>query len=250
MNDFNKIFNQIAYRHDFMKVFDDFLTLTICALSMGRMETLYLDTIKEYSKEEISLFGNLLGALIIEYEKRASIEGAWYEGLGDFFMENTSKFGQDARGQFFTPDTICNFMAMVTAGEDGLSERQIIDPACGSGRMLIAFDRTDVKNRFENFYVACDIDNRCVKMCAINMFLYGLKGVVIHMDSLSQKIWMGYRVFLADSGIGIIPLDKHECIPYLYKSRTDKEKSEEFQLTQEIKISEHKNEKAIQLTLF
>jgi type I restriction enzyme M protein len=228
MKQFTDIFNQIAYRHDFMRVFDDFLTLAICCFSCGRMEDIYLSTIKGYSKDEIKNFSFLLGSLILDYEKRADNAGTWYDGLGDFFMENNSKFGQDAKGQFFTPVPVCDMIARMNFEGDNREERHILDPAAGSGRMLIAFDRQDANFRFQNFYVAADIDSRCIKMCALNFCLYGLKGAIIHMDSLKMEIWGGYRVFMPETGLGVKPLDKMECMQFI------------FQPTGEIKVnSEH-----------
>jgi hypothetical protein len=250
MKEFTKLFNQMAYRHDFMRAFDDFLTMAICAFSMGRMEPLYLDTIKGYSKDELNLFGNLLGSLIVEYENRSTNCGAWYDGLGDFFMDNNSKFGQDARGQFFTPDHICDMMAKITNGDDGLSERKICDPACGSGRMLIAFDRISPKYRYENFYVGGDVDLRCVKMCVLNMYLYGLKGAVVHMNSLSMEIWGGYRIFMPETGLGIRPLDKNQCLQYFLQSNEDEPEAIKIFEPLKITVQELKPEKAYQMTLF
>jgi hypothetical protein len=253
MKEFQGLFNQIAYRHDFMRVFDDFLTMSICAFSFGRMEDIYLETIKGYSKEELNLFGNLLGALILEYENRSSDCGAWYDGLGDFFMDNNSKFGQDAKGQFFTPEPICNMIALTTAGEDNLNERRILDPAAGSGRLLIAFDRTNPRYRLENFYVACDIDSRCVKMCTLNFFLYGLKGAIIHTNSLTMEIWGGYRVYLTDTGLGIRLLDKYECLSFLVhpKSEEPEQEPKQDRHPEPVKtIQVLKPENSIQLSLF
>jgi type I restriction enzyme M protein len=252
MKEFTRIFNLIAYRHDFMRVFDDFLTMAICCFSFGKMEEVYFQTIKGYSKEELIHLSHLIGALIEDYEKKSDSAGCWYDGLGDFFMENNSKFGQDARGQFFTPEPVCEMMAQISKGEDEKEERFINDPACGSGRMLIAFDRIHPGNRFKNFYVGNDLDLRCVKMCVLNMFLYGLKGAVIHMNSLSMDVYSGYRIYLPDTRLGIRPLNKNQCMQYLLQPKGEEpEQAPETIKTEPIKIiQEFKPEKAQQLTLF
>jgi type I restriction enzyme M protein len=253
MKNFTEIFNKIAFRHDFMRAFDDFLTLSITALSFGRMEQQYQDTIKVYTKEEIILFGQLLGALVLDYENHSTDCGGWYDGLGDFFMENNSKFGQDAKGQFFTPEPVCNMIAQMTTTDEGQKENNILDPAVGSGRMLIAFDRINPKNRFNNFYIGGDIDRRCVKICTLNMYLYGMKGAVIHMDSLKMEIWGGYRVYLPDTGLGIRPLDKNECLKFILQSQKEDTKPipEPIQILEPFKIDHDlKPEKAFQLSLF
>ena len=219
MKEFEKLFSQIAYRHTFMNVFDDFLTLTLCAFGMGRYEEEYLKTLEIYSKEEINTFPLLLGELVHYYTENSK-DGKWVDGLGDFFMEHNGKFGRDAKGQFFTPVHLCDLMAKFTEPTKGT----INDCAVGSGRCLIAADRLHPQNRCNNFYVGVDVDPRCVKMCAINMTLYGMKGTVIHGNSLSLDIWGGYRVYLPETGLGVVKLTANECRQYLFTRKDAKRK--------------------------
>ena len=51
----------ISHSHDRYKVFDDFLTIIVCTLSLGRKEELYKSTIKPYTKEEIEAAIEALG---------------------------------------------------------------------------------------------------------------------------------------------------------------------------------------------
>jgi len=215
MKEFNAIFGKLAYRHNFMKVFDDFLIMTLCAFAMGKEEPLYHQTIKAYTPEEINLFPQLLGALVDYYQRRAE-SGGWVDGLGEFFEEHNGKFGRDALGQFFTPTHICDLMAQVSGAENG----NVLDPAAGSGRCLIALDRLQYDNRLKNFYVAADIDARCVKMCTINMALYGMKGAVIHMDSIKMEIFDGYRVYLPETGLGVQRLNANQCRSFMITDKT------------------------------
>lgn len=201
-----------------MTVFDDFLTLSLCAFGMGRYEEEYLETLKPYSKEDINLFPHLLGALV-EYYTKKSLKNGWVDGLGEFFEEHNGKFGRSLMGQFFTPPHLCNLMAMTSNDING----NINDPAAGSGRCLIALDRMNPNNRYKNFYTAMDIDKRCVKMCTLNMMLYGMKGVIIHMDSITQTIWGGYRVYLPETGLGVMKLNKNECFSFCHESPTPHE---------------------------
>ena len=115
--EFNKLFEQLTYRHDLPSVFDDFLSLAISALSFGRAELLYQETIKRYRTEEQPMFGKMFAAMVLAYEERSSTEGTWVDILGEFFEEHNGKFGRDARGQFFTPPTVCDFMAKLTAAD-------------------------------------------------------------------------------------------------------------------------------------
>ena len=80
-------------------------------------------------------------------------------------------------------------MSLMTADtlEDG---QKLVDPACGSGRMLLA---TAKRNRFALLY-GTDLDNTCCKMALIDMLLNSLTGEIAHMNSLSNEFFTGYKV--------------------------------------------------------
>jgi len=234
--EFSKILENIAYRHGSVAdVFDDFLTLTLSALSFGRAEQLYKDTIARYRPEEQPKFGHALGALFQAYEENVTTDGGWCDVLGTFFEEHNGKFGRDAKGQFFTPETVCDFMARVTiADSDSDSPKTVMEPSCGSGRNLMALDRLHPRNRFRMFYTACDIDGRCVKMCSLNMFMHGMKGAVIHMDTLRMETWGGYRVFLPETGMGIQAINKHQALGFLVQSANENEEHSRSELVEAV----------------
>lgn len=143
------------------------------------------------------------------------------DGLGEFYEENSSKMGRSASGQFFTPVYVSTLMAM--CADTSKQDKNISDPACGSGRCLIAHNRLRAENKY-NFYVACDIDKTCVKMCVINFVLYGMRGVVIHMNSLTNEVYGGYRIYSPDTGLGVVKLSQNECLQYVVKSKKTEQK--------------------------
>jgi type I restriction enzyme M protein len=215
MKRLSKEINSLAYRHSIGQVFDDFMEMAICAFSFGRMEDKYTEITRRYNPDEIKQFGNVLGAMLLDYEDCSSTDGDWDDVLGNFF-ESTSSGAQASRmGQFFTPIALCNMMARITTGEIK-EDATCCDPACGSGRNLIAHSRINIDTRLKCFYTGMDLDRRCVNMTVLNMFLYGMKGVVIHMNSLSLEVYSGYRVFLGETGMGIMPLNKEQCKQYVY----------------------------------
>lgn len=106
--------------------------------------------------------------------------------LGEFYMMHLSN---GHMGQYFTPENMTNFMAQTTIGATSKPGQTVCDPACGSGRALLAAAKI---NRFLHFYGA-DLDAICCKMTLYNMLLNSLTGEIAHMNSLSNEFFRGYR---------------------------------------------------------
>jgi len=107
--------------------------------------------------------------------------------IGELYMQAISN---GHNGQYFTPTPICNMISAMTINESLENSETILDPACGSGRMLLAAGKI---NRHFKFYGA-DLDSTCCKMALINMLLNSLKGEITHMNSLSNEFYTGYKV--------------------------------------------------------
>ena len=73
---------------------------------------------------------------------------------------------------------------------------RISDPACGSGRMLMAMAKL---NRYALFYGA-DNDRNCACMCAINMCLNSMYGEVAWMNTISNQYYSGWIIEPTISG--------------------------------------------------
>jgi len=120
-----------------------------------------------------------------------SIIGDLSEGfcdpLGELFMQAISN---GHNGQYFTPEPLCDMMAIMSVGENSKAGQTVADCACGSGRMLLAAAKI---NRHMRFYGA-DLDNTCCKMALLNMLLNSLTGEIAHMNSLSNEFFTGYQV--------------------------------------------------------
>ena len=120
-----------------------------------------------------------------EYGERVSIAMKCYgdeaedykDPLGNSFMERVS-FGQN--GQFFTPKTICDFMANIM---DPHLE-SISDPTCGSGRLLLSGLKKARKNNVEPHIHGNDLSNTCAKMTLLNLLSNSASGIVTCGDGL------------------------------------------------------------------
>jgi type I restriction-modification system DNA methylase subunit len=202
LKSFSQYMQQLAVRNSISKVFTDFLEMSVCALSLGAMETRYLEIVGRYEKHEVNLLADAFAAMVLEMDNNG--EGL-RDILGDFFMEHIS---HGHNGQFFTPEPICEMMARMTNPIE--SDSRILDCACGSGRILIAAAKV---NRNASFYGA-DIDRTCCMMCLINFCLNGLLGEVAWMDSLSNQFFGAWQIRLHPGGgiPYIVPITEAESL--------------------------------------
>jgi type I restriction-modification system DNA methylase subunit len=191
-----KTLGKLSGRQSIDRAFDDWLELmTACYCSFaenfarkgmaldfhaldGPFEAEYLKIAKRYERADLDVFGEAFGAVHV-----ATGTGG-RDVLGGLFMEHVS---HGWNGQFFTPDDVCELMAEMTAPnpEDGA---RVLDPACGSGRMLHAVGRKNPR------VVLCgwDIDRRCALMSVLNLVFLGFQGEVTWGNSLTleaQRTW-------------------------------------------------------------
>ena len=99
-------------------------------------------------------------------------------------------------GQFFTPDSISRMMAMIAGLPPDADDGRVItinEPACGSGTLVIgavwAMKQKGFDYRRRTFFVAQDIDIRCVWMAYIQLCLYQVPAVVVHANTLTLEEW-------------------------------------------------------------
>lgn len=205
-SEFSETLLTLGRRYDLSRVFNDLLTIGICSFHSTNIqsrlqdkdetnEALYLETIKPYKRDDLNGFGKAMGFLQLNV-----LDDPYSDILGDFFMEHITK-GQN--GQYFTPNHICDLNAQmtITANDEG---KRILDPACGSGRMLLSA----AKLNYRNYFFGADNTNTCAKMATLNFFLNGLQGEVAWMDSLSMEWFGGWRI--NTRGLGINPIEKEQ----------------------------------------
>ena len=174
------------------------------------MEEEYLQTVaKGYDKGEegkrgIDYVAKAFGSLVTAMEETGQ------DVLGDIFTGGIT-YGE--RGQFFTPDAVCELMAELTTGGDGEEPRSVNDPACGSGRFLLSVGKKHPSWEF----VGQDVDHRCAQMTAINLGLNGLKGWAVWQNTLSLECHRVYRVGFNLSG-GVIREVSIDQSPFDYEA--------------------------------
>lgn len=99
-------------------------------------------------------------------------------------------------------------------GEKSENEKplNILDPACGSGRMLLAASRTLGR---ENHFYGIDIDEQCAQMTALNLFFNGLfKSEVMWGDALNASNFnISYKIPFLPLGV-FRTYEKEKSLPW------------------------------------
>lgn len=182
LTDFQNSFNSFAYQYGQSEVFVDFLDYVLLVFR-------WWETSRDFSyfeKKYKNLYSKFPHMLELLSNASDNLGEGFRDALGDLFMELVS---QGRNGQFFTPDNVCDMMSMMTMAEIKDNEK-VLDPACGSGRMLLSAGK---RNR-NAWLFGCDNDITCCKMATINLLLNTLKGEIALMDSLRMDYTKSWEV--------------------------------------------------------
>jgi type I restriction enzyme M protein len=167
------------YGLEINRVFDDFLQYVIFNFTLPQYvkpEPKWPYTM-EQNAELTAMLHTLIGVMNTALKHRG-----WYDPFGAIYEELIAgKYRRASRGQFFTPESLCDLMAEIAHPKDTeITGQRISDPTCGSGRTLLAFNAIHLGN----YYVAEDLDRTCAMMTVCNFILHGIKGEVICHNSL------------------------------------------------------------------
>ncbi len=135
------------------------------------------------------MFTDWINTLNHELENKA-----YYDLIGHLYEDNVqSKGKQKNLQQYFTPQNVTEVMSALVMDkkveeyESGFAS----DPCCGSGRFLLAAHYSSKGNLY---CIGNDIDETSVKMGVLNFYSHGVRGSVLHMDSLEETFYKGWRV--------------------------------------------------------
>ncbi len=195
---------KLAYRHPAYQIFQDWLEISAIAISnsvdlvnFDDREKRYIEIINQYNKEEQQSLVELFSTLIMTLTKEVETVGSPRDVLGEVFhgLELHNKY----KGQFFTPNHICEFMGhAVIAGdtEKVINEKgyvSVCEPCVGSGGLVIGLAAAMASHQYnyqtEMCVTACDIDIKCVHMAYLQLSLYGIPAKIIHGNSLTGEQW-------------------------------------------------------------
>lgn len=149
-----------------------------------------------YSGEECASFYDMMSEYFRVLNVQLNNENKpWYDAWGDLFMSLHT--GGGGKGQFFTPECMCNMMCETTLDKDEEPEAThptpfgrrvtVSDCAAGSSRNLLAAHAVFIRNGWRKPYlVAEDVDLTCCKMSAVNMAVHGCFGEVVCHNTLTD----------------------------------------------------------------
>ena len=215
MEKFLSIFEKLTCHYASYDVWKDFIIVSACAISNScdkinydERESLYIETIKKYNKQEQGIFPELFAETVLQLENNLE-----QDFLGQLFMN--LNFGDKHLEQYFTPYHVSKLMSKSIIG-DAVSQVKkgkritISDPCCGSGSLLIA-SINEAKRQlekenmnFQKYIYVCgqDISKITALMCYIQLSLMGVAGCIIVGDSLLntenaiQNCWFTPMYFL------------------------------------------------------
>lgn len=111
----------------------------------------------------------------------------YYDHLGEMYLDKiVSKHEANRKGMFLTPMELADAMARMTIPETQ-RPMNILDPAVGSGRLLMAaYKRAPHARLF-----GVDIDLRSVRIAFANFTIHKIPGYLLHADSLWHETDIG-----------------------------------------------------------
>ena len=184
-DNFEKIFNTLTGQYDPNKIFDEFLEYSI-DINLMSLKDRGLD-FQGREKSYFELFQEWIMITNNELENHP-----WYDYLGTFY-ENViqTKFKAGTTGQFFTPPDVCKLMIELTINENiDYTNKMVNDCACGSGRFLLA-GQEYLPN---SIMIGADLDEMACKMTVLNFYIHGVRGSVLHMNTITGEFFGGYKV--------------------------------------------------------
>lgn len=175
---FESLMDQFQDHFDLAIAFDDFLTIaiTLCGRNphTGRSldEALYLEVMDKYKHHDLrGNFPKMLSTLTLQMSERID-DNKECDILGEYYE---SRLAKEQGSPLFIPYPVCKLMALSAMGnaKKVYPQRrfQMLDPECGSGRMMIAMA---IESQRKHHYLGIDRNPTLVKMTVLSLFLSGV----------------------------------------------------------------------------
>ncbi|MBN4081220.1 N-6 DNA methylase [Caldithrix abyssi] len=112
------------------------------------------------------------------------LKSDYNDHLGEMYLEHiVGKKEGERKGLFLTPMNIAEAMAKMSL-LNVEKEITILDPAVGTGRMLMAVN----KQASNALMFGVDVDLRALRVAYTNFAIHGINGYLLHANSLEHEI--------------------------------------------------------------
>ncbi len=215
MKKFKSLFDQLACHRSYFNTFSNFLDFMMLLFNYNQDREALKKCVAEFDINDANTVLTQMAVLIGEMAE------GYRDPLGEFYMLEISRH---VHGQYFTPQPVCDMMATLSGVGEGTGT-SAYDPACGSGRMLLAAAKI---NRNLLMYGG-ELDFTCCRMAVINLLLNSLTGEICHINTLSNELFTGYKVGTVFSMGYRLPIWSKFTDPEKSRIvlRSDKEKAED-----------------------
>lgn len=182
-----------------ISVFSDFTRAAACALAVQTREEEYLEVAGRYERGELELFSKGMGQLIVEMEAKP-----FTDVLGPYYQEIASPATLEARGEFYTPESISSLIGQLTLNpEEVIAEGKpvsISEPCVGSGGMILSIAKHFAADKAVDLLrvSATDVSPVACDMTYINTTLWGIPTAVTWGNTLTmdlQRTWKNIHWF-------------------------------------------------------
>jgi hypothetical protein len=208
-------------------VLRSFATLAACAVcpriekpdhplgSIGMREDEYMAEIQRWKPEAQGRFAEAFNALVCEMDAKP-----YSDGFGDLKQEWGAGVDKSARGEFYTPDALCQMMARMPIPTEMPADGPLTlqEPACGTGRMVLAIASALDDRGISPLCMRAtciDVDRAACDMAYVNFTLWGIPAEVIHGNALSLEVWGSWRTPFWDMARAHVPASEYALSPWL-----------------------------------
>ena len=183
MNNFENIFEKLART-------DDASTLWINWLDWVIDQNLIInhDRQLDFKGNEETYFKLYQEWIKIVSDELEKGDKYYFDYLGVFYEDVIqSKYKAGTNGQFFTPQNVSKLMAKTLMQNTG---GVINDCTCGSGRLLLDAHSENPTA----ILIGQDLDPVACKMAVLNFYIAGVRGSILHQNTLTTEFYSAWRV--------------------------------------------------------
>ena len=183
--DFRRGLASFGYRHNSRTVFEAFVALVACAVSLQTREDEYMTEVKRWEKDDLTVFATAFAALVSEMDDKP-----YTDVLGPYYMEHVlNPKSAQWNGEFYTPQELSRLIGqMLVTDTPESGPITVCEPACGSGSMVLSYVQAlPQEDRDRVLVTAVDTNKLSCDMAFINFTLWRIAANVVHGNSLGMQ---------------------------------------------------------------